>query len=141
LPGLVRKLIDYGKERAGIVLQPAAAADICLCVNVGTRNVALMFARITRGLMLLAALEARLIGLVGRAERQRPAADAAAAAAGSSRRASRVQRRLRARGRQGAWRIPSHFWCGCPRQRKSTRSSAVARLARSSPISAAILGS
>ena len=80
LLGLVRKLIDYGKERAGIVLQPAAAADICLCVNFGSRNVALMFARITRGLMLLAALEARLIGLVGRAERQRQAADAAAAA-------------------------------------------------------------
>ncbi len=79
LLGLVRKLIDFGKGLAGTVQQPAAATDILLHVCFGTRNVALMLARITRGLMLLAALEARLVGLAGRAQRRRPEPPAQAA--------------------------------------------------------------
>src|ERR1700761_8719713 len=74
--GLIRMLIDYGKGLAGTVQQPAAATDIDLHVSFGTRNIALMLARITRGLMLLAALETRLIGLVGRRQRARPDATA-----------------------------------------------------------------
>ncbi len=74
--GLIRMLIDYGKGLAGTVQQPTAATDIDLQVSFGTRNIALMLARITRGLMLLTALETRLIGLLGRRQHVRREATA-----------------------------------------------------------------
>jgi hypothetical protein len=97
LLGLVRKLIDFGKGLAGTMQQPAAATDILLHVGFGTRNVALIVARITRGLMLLAALEARLVGLAGRVQRQRPAPAQAAPVQQPSARKPRAARSAPAR--------------------------------------------
>jgi hypothetical protein len=62
LLSLLRKLIDYGQDLARTV-QPGAAASVIFTVAVhfGTRDMALVIARITRGLRLAAALEAKLI--------------------------------------------------------------------------------
>ncbi len=100
-------LIDYGKGLAGTVQQPAAATDIDLQVSFGTRNIALMLARITRGLMLLTALETRLIGLLGRRQRVRREAPAPSAPPGKRRRASRVPGSPRARPAPGGSRVAS----------------------------------
>ena len=63
LLGLVRKLIDFGRdlmaamhERDTPVVPPAAIA-----FRFGSLNVALIIARITRGILLATALEARLL--------------------------------------------------------------------------------
>jgi len=59
---LLRKLIDYGQELARTVQQRAAAtALLTVAVRFGTRDFALILARITRGLRLANALEARLV--------------------------------------------------------------------------------
>jgi hypothetical protein len=59
---LLRKLIDYGQELARTVRQRAAAGTLfTVALQFGTRDVALILARITRGLLLANALEARLI--------------------------------------------------------------------------------
>jgi hypothetical protein len=59
---LVRKLIEYGQDLARTVQQRAAAATLfTIAVHFGTRDMALILARITRGLRLAAALEARLV--------------------------------------------------------------------------------
>jgi hypothetical protein len=58
--GLVRKLIDYGRELAASLQQrsPADLADSW--IRFGTRDIALILARITSGLQRAGALEARL---------------------------------------------------------------------------------
>jgi hypothetical protein len=59
---LLRKLIDYGQELARTVQQRAAAGTLfTVALHFGTRDVALILARITRGLRLANALEARLM--------------------------------------------------------------------------------
>jgi hypothetical protein len=60
---LLRKLIDYGQELARTVQQQQAAAVTLFTVAVrfGTKDFALILARITRGLRLANALEARLV--------------------------------------------------------------------------------
>jgi hypothetical protein len=59
---LLRKLINYGQDLARTVQQRAAAGTLLtVALHFGTRDVALILARITRGLMLANALEARLI--------------------------------------------------------------------------------
>jgi hypothetical protein len=59
---LLRKLIDYGQELARTVQQRAAAGTLfTVALHFGTRDVALILARITRGLLLAKALEARLV--------------------------------------------------------------------------------
>ena len=61
LLSLVRKLIDYGKELAG-TLRQCAPADLRLdAFRFGTSDLALILARITRGLHRATALEARLV--------------------------------------------------------------------------------
>ena len=56
---LVCKLIDYGKELAG-ALRRDGATDLAARIF-GSRDIPLILARITRGLQLAAALEARLL--------------------------------------------------------------------------------
>jgi hypothetical protein len=73
LLGLVRKLIDYGKDLAHTLQQrTAATALFTVALHFGTRDIALILARISRGLLLANALEARLVS--------RPEREAAAAA-------------------------------------------------------------
>src|SRR3978361_723832 len=59
---LLRKLIDYGQDLVRTVQQRAAAGTLfTLALRFGTKDVALILARISRGLQLAAALEARLV--------------------------------------------------------------------------------
>jgi len=59
---LLRKLIDYGQELARAVRERTTAATLfTVAVHFGTRDFALILARITRGLRLANALEARLV--------------------------------------------------------------------------------
>jgi hypothetical protein len=61
LIGLVRKLIDYGKQLVITLRQPATAADIeDATLTFGTLDIRQIIASITRGLHRAAALEARL---------------------------------------------------------------------------------
>lgn len=59
---LLRKLINYGQDLARTVAQRGAAGTLLtVALHFGTRDVALILARITRGLQLANALEARLL--------------------------------------------------------------------------------
>jgi hypothetical protein len=59
---LLRKLIDYGQELARTVQQRTAATTLLtLALQFGTGDLALILARITRGLRLANALETRLV--------------------------------------------------------------------------------
>ena len=59
---LVRKLVEYGKELAATLRQPSVTTDLAAAARAfGTRDIALILARITRGLHRADALEARLI--------------------------------------------------------------------------------
>ena len=72
LLGLVRRLIDYGKELAATLQQRATNADLAAAtLSFGTRDIALIVARITRGLLLANALEGKLVDW-RRARRNRP---------------------------------------------------------------------
>jgi hypothetical protein len=63
---VVRKLIDYGKELA-TTLQRRAATDLAAATRpFGTSDIGLILARITRGLLLANALEARVVALAAR---------------------------------------------------------------------------
>jgi len=69
LLGLVRKLIDYGKELAGTLRPHASPANLAIVTrNFGTADIAAILAFITRGLLRAAALEARLISRTAREE-------------------------------------------------------------------------
>jgi hypothetical protein len=60
--GLVRKLIDYGKDLAHTLQQRAGATNLfTITRHFGTSDIALILARITRGLLLANALEARIV--------------------------------------------------------------------------------
>jgi hypothetical protein len=64
---LVRKLIDYGKELATTLQRPSATADLAtVTLPFGTRDIGLILARITRGLLLATALEARVEALAAK---------------------------------------------------------------------------
>jgi hypothetical protein len=70
LLGLVRKLIDYGKELAGALRQGAPGPRLVrVARDFATIDIVLILACVTRGLHRLAALEARLIKRAGRKER------------------------------------------------------------------------
>src|SRR5271165_3382400 len=63
---VVRKLIDYGKELA-TTLQRRATTDLAaVTLPFGTRDIGLILARITRGLLLANALEVRVVAPAGR---------------------------------------------------------------------------
>jgi len=60
--GLVRKLIDYGRQLAATLQQRPSATQLWdTARDFGSRDIALILARITRGLLLAGALEARLV--------------------------------------------------------------------------------
>jgi hypothetical protein len=61
LLALVRKLIDYGKELAATVRQRVAAEPSFARTSFGTADLAVIFARIARALLLAQALEARVL--------------------------------------------------------------------------------
>lgn len=59
---LVRKLIDYGRDLvASLQQQNTPTPSPAVARSFGTRNLALIIARITRGLAIAAGLEARLV--------------------------------------------------------------------------------
>jgi len=60
LLGLVRKLIGYGRELAATLHQRATADLFSVACDFGTRDLTLILASITRGLLRAAALQARL---------------------------------------------------------------------------------
>ena len=61
LLGLVRKLIDYGRELAATIRQRTATEPVFAICCFGTTDLAPIFARIARGLLLARALEARVL--------------------------------------------------------------------------------
>ena len=62
LLGLLRKLIDYGTQLARSIQQrPALTTLVTIALHFGTRDIALILSRITRGLQLAGALEAKLV--------------------------------------------------------------------------------
>jgi len=62
LLGLLHKLIDYGLELVCSLQQaPAVATLLIVARQFGTRDIALILARITRGLQLAGELEAKLV--------------------------------------------------------------------------------
>src|SRR6516164_3246692 len=65
---VVRKLIDYGKELATAFQRHATTATDLAAVTqpFGTSDIGLILARITRGLLLANALEARVVALAAR---------------------------------------------------------------------------
>ena len=73
---LVHKLSEYGRNLANTLQQPASANanDLSgLSRRFGTKDIALIMARITRGLLIATMLETRLIARVNRKERAQPA--------------------------------------------------------------------
>jgi hypothetical protein len=66
---LVRKLIDYGKEIATTLRERSTTIDLpAITRPFGTRDIVLILARITHGLLLANALEARLVEGAARRE-------------------------------------------------------------------------
>lgn len=89
---LLRRLIDYGKELAATLRNPAPGTDLDHHVRpFGTRNIALILARITRGLQLAGALETHIIHTADRVDTP-PAPAAARAAAPPTQRAPAAPR-------------------------------------------------
>ena len=97
LLGLVRRLIDYGKELLGNIRQQAdAPVPEALGRGFGTLNIALIIARITRGLMIADALDRRVTQnarRLDRADPDSPPPPAAAAADTKPRKTKRPARR------------------------------------------------
>jgi hypothetical protein len=93
LIGLVRRIIDYGKQLAGALQQRAPAANLDdVTRGFGAIDIALILANITRGLLRAAALEARLIDRAARqATARQPAEGPASANAPSPRRPRAAQ--------------------------------------------------
>jgi hypothetical protein len=67
---LVRALIDYGKQLAATLHQHTAENPYFAVLNYATNDLALVMARITRGLLRAQALEERLIRLAASPNRQ-----------------------------------------------------------------------
>jgi hypothetical protein len=74
LLSLVRKLIDYGRELAATIRRRAFTDPTSVICCFGTADVALILARITRGLHRANTLEARLIRNADRLDAAPPAA-------------------------------------------------------------------
>ena len=93
LLSLVRKLIDYGKELTATIRQRTATEPLFARIRFGTGDIALILARITRGLLRASALEARLVRNAARldAAPRPPRAPAAAPPAAAARRQAAPQ--------------------------------------------------
>jgi hypothetical protein len=72
---LVRKLKEYGRSVAEALRQRGIEANDPSRISrrFGTKDIALILARITRGLLIATMLESRLVARLGRQERARPA--------------------------------------------------------------------
>ena len=128
---LVRKLIDYGRQLAASFQQRTINTEVAGATSAfGTKDIAQILARITRGLLRAAALEASLVR--GTACLDTPTRQPAAS----------TQRRPRA-AKPAAPHAdePDARSSASPRRRRSRPRSAAARPAPSSPISAAISAS
>jgi hypothetical protein len=74
LLGLVRALIDYGRQLAGTLQQRTSATNLAeVTRNFGTIDIGEILARITRGLLRAAALETRLSSRLAREPTAPPA--------------------------------------------------------------------
>ena len=90
LLGLVRFLIGYGKQLATTLQQRTPPTDLCNVIrNFGTIDIADIVARITRGLLRAAALEAKLDQRLAREQAQQAAAAALTAPSSRKPRAAR----------------------------------------------------
>jgi hypothetical protein len=79
LLGLVRALIDYGRQLAGTLQQRTSATNLAdITRNFGTIDIGEILARITRGLLRAAALETRLDSRLVREQSASPAPSAPA---------------------------------------------------------------
>ena len=88
--GLLHRLIVYGRELAAALRQHGLTPQLAETTRgFGTRDIALILARITRGLLRADALEARLARHAGRVDRQPPRPSAAARSPRPARTASR----------------------------------------------------
>ena len=96
LLGLVRKLIDYGKQLLTTLQQPGAAERVFQITSVtfGTLEIPLIIARITRGLMRAAALEQRVTENAARIDKPQADAPARSASAAKPRPRPRKQSKL-----------------------------------------------
>jgi hypothetical protein len=107
LLGLLRTLIDYGRQLAGTLQQRTAATDTAdVTRDFGTFDIGEILARIARGLLRAAALETRLSSRLARQQ-----AAPAAVPSGPSRRQPRatppVDRITRAAADTGLARLPT----------------------------------
>jgi hypothetical protein len=127
LLSLVRALIDYGRQLATTLQQRTAATNLTdITLNFGTIDIADILARITRGLLRAAALEARL-------ERRPPPRHAAPAAMSA---ASHPQPRAAPQMHPSAVAAEPRI-VRLPTSAESRTRCAAARSAPSSPISVA----
>ncbi|HME20161.1 MAG TPA: hypothetical protein VKI44_02140 [Acetobacteraceae bacterium] len=95
LLGLIRKLIDYGKDLAATIRQRTATEPFFAKVRFGTSDLALILARIAHGLHLANALEARVLRRAAQLDAgPRRAATQSAAKARAARAAAEADPRL-----------------------------------------------
>ena len=95
---VVRKLIDYGRELATTLQRRVATTDLATVTRpFGTSDIGLILARVTRGLLLANALEARVVALAAR-----PAAPPAAPSRPPAQHAPRAPRPAAVRPTQAA---------------------------------------
>jgi hypothetical protein len=92
---LVRKLKEYGRNLANAVRERGIETNdpSRLSRRFGTKDIGLILARITRGLLIAAALEARLIARIGRKDPVQQAGGISTPSAGSISSASAVPAR------------------------------------------------
>jgi hypothetical protein len=76
---LIRKLIDYGREITATIRQRAAADPTLTIIRFGTTDLALILARIARGLQLADALEARVVRRAAHLDAEQPGSARSAA--------------------------------------------------------------
>jgi hypothetical protein len=107
LLGLLRTLIDYGRQLAGTLQQRTAATDTAdVTRDFGTFDIGEILARIARGLLRAAALETRLSSRLAR-QQAAPAAVPSAPSRRQPRAAPPVDRITRAAADPGLARLPT----------------------------------
>src|ERR1700733_3736793 len=107
LLGLLRTLIDYGRQLAGTLQQRTAATDTAdVTRDFGTIDIGEILARIARGLLRAAALETRLSSRLVR-EQTAPVAAPSARSPRQPRAAPPVDRITRAAADPGLTRLPT----------------------------------
>jgi hypothetical protein len=123
---LLRKLMEYGANLAIAFRQHAAGNDLLPRFNhrFGTKDIALILARITRGLLLASVLEARLIARIDRKERVEPERPTPSAA--------------RSKPRTGR-RTPPHVWEPDPRIAGMPTPEEIAAEVRRRPVGAVLV--